>query len=339
MPQAPSVLLPNGNKVVPQHYLQFKQTLLSLREIINHIGEVPLTPIFADEDEQGMYIQVGLIGRENYDRGQYSRPHKLVYGRKWRIDSDTPTSEIIQTAFLAIKKAREHEVRELLTLKHIHTGRVSAPFSTHQDLPLMANNRDLLEPSYIHQEHDISAIETLLESIHFGERIVHLVNTLIRKQNSILDFRLGRAPLARQHESDLNEFDDWEFSLLVESFNPSHFLYALMDKLIAQSDAMVAEEFSYKGFKRFSRDNDPAHIASLSIALRPYERDMSNHEFATGFRELNYQTDAGRVPRLGQGALADKNRQIILSVNDLLGHMPVDLFLEYEVDRKTFAGV
>ena len=104
MPQAPSVLLPNGNKVVPQHYLQFKQTLLSLREIINHIDEVPSTPIFADEDEQGMYIQVGLIGRENYDRGQYSRPHKLVYGRKWRIDSDTPTSEIIQTAFLAIKK-------------------------------------------------------------------------------------------------------------------------------------------------------------------------------------------------------------------------------------------
>lgn len=328
MPQAPSVLLSNFNRVVPQHYLQFEQTLLSLREIINDIEALPLTPIFADQDEQGMYIQVGLIGRENYDRGQESRPRKLVYGRKWRIDSNTPTSEIIQTAFLAVKKAREHEMRELLTLKDKRTGKISAPFSTHQDLPLMANNRDLLEGSNIETETDLSAIENILTSIRFGEREIYVVDSLIRKQKILLDFRLGSAPFARQHEGDLQEFDDWTFSLLIESFNPSHFLYALMDKFIAQSDAMVAEAFSYKGFKRFSRDNDPARIASLSIALRPYGRDMGNNEFTSGFRELNYQTDASRVPHLGEGALAEKNRHIIMSVTGLLGHMPVDLYVE-----------
>lgn len=325
MPQAPSVLLSNGNRVVPQHYLQFEQTLLSLREIINDIDGLPLTPIFADQDEQGMYIQVGLIGRENYDRGQQIRPSKLVYGRKWRIDSNTPTSEIIQTAFLAVKKAREHEMRELLTLKDKRTGKISAPFSTHQDLPLMANNCDLLEGSNIDTETDLRAIENILKSIRFGEREIYLVDSLLRKQNILLDLRLGSAPLARQREGDLQEFDGWIFSLLIESFNPSHFLYALMDKLIAQSDAMVAEAFSYKGFTRFSRDNHPAAIASLSIALRPYERDMAKQDFASHFRELNYQTDASRVPRMGGGALAEKNRNIILSVPNLLGHMPVDL--------------
>ncbi len=339
MPQAPSVLLPNGNRVVPQHYLQFAQTLLSLREIINDIEALPLTPIFADEDEQGMYIQVGLIGRENYDRGQYSRPHKLVYGRKWRIDSNTPTSEIIQTVFLAIKKAREHEMRELLTLKDIRTEKISAPFSTHQDSPLMANNRDLLESNNIENEADISAIQQILKSIRFGEREIYLVDALIREKNIILDFRIGSAPLARQHEGDLKEFDGWEFSLLIESFNPSHFLYALMEKFIGQSDFWVAEQFSYKGFKRFSRDNSPAKIASLSIASRPYERDMDNNEFAPRFRELNYLTDAGRVPRLGQGALAQKNRDIISSVPNLLGHMPVDLFVDYEAAKRIISGV
>lgn len=328
MPMAPSVLLPNGNRVVPQHYLQFEQTLTSLREIINDIESLALTPIFADQDTQGMYLQVGLIGRENYDRGQYSRPQKLVYGRKWRIDSDTPTSEIIQTVFLAIKKAREHEVRELLTLKDAATGKTSAPFSTHQDLPLMANNRDLLETTSVtEKDYGLATLKNLLDQIRFGERKIYITDSVIRERNILLDLRLGSSPLVRQHEGDMKEFDGWEFSLLLDSLNPSHFLYALMEKFIGQSDFLVAEEFSYKGFKRFSRDNSPALIASLSIASRPYERDMGNNEFAPRFRELNYQTDAGRVPRLGQGTLANKNRQIILSVADLLGHMPADLWV------------
>lgn len=328
MPKAPSVVLPNGTRVVPQHYLQFEQSLLSIREIINDIEVGPLTPIFVDEDTQGMYIQVGLIGRENYDRGQDIRPSKLVYGRKWRIDSNTPSSEIVQTAFLAVKKAREHEMRELLTLKDAQSGKISAPFSTHQDLPVMANNRDLLDVGGVAVAADLSTIKEVLAYVRFGEREIHLVDSVVRQQHILLDFALGAAPLARQREKDLQEFNDWTFSIIIESFNPSHFLYALMDKFIAHSDLMIAEAFSYKGFKRFSRNNDPRQIASLSIALRPYERDMAKEEFAPRFRELNYQTDASRVPSLGEGPLAEKNRAIIFSVDNLLGHLPPDLFSE-----------
>jgi len=94
-------------------------------------------------------------------------------------------------------------------------------------------------------------IEAVLEKVHFGERSIHLVDMLVRENNIIVNHRLGCAPLARQKAGDLTGFDDWTFSLLFESFNPAHFLYLLMDKFIAQSDAMVAEEFSCKGFRRF----------------------------------------------------------------------------------------
>lgn len=73
-----------------------------------------------------MYVQIGLIGRENYERGPAVRRRKLVYGRKWRLDADTPSSEILQTMYLAIQKAREHEVRELLTVYDAHSGATSA---------------------------------------------------------------------------------------------------------------------------------------------------------------------------------------------------------------------
>lgn len=323
MPKAPRVVLANGNKVVPQHYLQFAQSLVSLHEIINDIDTLALTPIFAAQDEQGMYIQVGLIGRENYDRGPNTRPQKIVYGRKWRIDRDIPTSEVIQTAFLAVKKAREHEVRELLTLQDVRTGRYSAPFSSHQDLPLMASNRDLLGGS-MQAAGSMDAINDLLQRVRFGERKFRVLDVLVREYSIILDLHLGPAPLARHQEADLAEFDNCTFSLVLESFNPAHFLYSLMESIIAKSDAMLAEVFAYKGFRRFSREHHPELIASLSIALRPYGRDLSDDEFAAGFKSLNYYTDAGRVPRLGQGPLAQKNRAVICAVDNLLGHLPPD---------------
>ncbi|HEX5360673.1 MAG TPA: hypothetical protein VFW49_06230, partial [Fluviicoccus sp.] len=116
MPQAPAVTLPNGAVAIPQHYLQYRQTADTVRALLADIDFDPHTLLFAAQDANGLYLQAGLVGRENYERGNTLRPRKLVYGRKWRIDADTPTSEVIQTAFLAISKAREHEVRELLTL-------------------------------------------------------------------------------------------------------------------------------------------------------------------------------------------------------------------------------
>lgn len=325
MPAAPLVILPNGKPVMPQHYLQFTQTLLSLREILQDIETLPQFLLFADEDSGGLYLQVGMIGRENYDRNENVRQQKLVYGRKWRIDQDTPTSEIIQTAFLAIKKAREHEIRELFTLVDFASGKTSAPFSTHQDLPLMANNPELVQPVAYAARDELAVLQQVIELCRFGERTIEIVDLVTHKQQFILDIKLGSAPSVRRAEGEMPEFDDIEFSLMINSLTPENVLHELMDTFIRLSDATVAEHFRYKGFKRFSRTIDPVRIAALSVASRPYARDMENAQFAKHFRHLNYQTDANRVPKLGQGVLADKNRAAIFSVNNLLGHMPVDL--------------
>lgn len=324
MPGSPRVCLTNGRMVVPQHYLQFHQTVGSLEALIQDIDCLPLMPIFASEDKYGMFVQVGMVGRENYDRSNSIRPQKLVYGRKWRIDHDTPTSEVIQTVFLAIKKACEHEVRELLTLKEATTGKVSTPFSTHHDLPLMSSNQDLInnKPSSTYRLGDI---EHMLGSILFEQRkiiIDHVWSHPKKADHIIIDLRLGQAPLARQQEKDILEFDHFECSLMLSSFNPIHFLHALMDEFIRYSDHIVAESFRYQDFLRFSKDNDPHAIAALSIATRPYKRDMKDEAFANTFKQLNDATDALRAPHLGSGALADKNRRIISQVKHLTGHMP-----------------
>lgn len=325
MPAAPLVVLPNGKPAIPQHYLQFEQTLLSLQEILQDIETLPQFLLFADEDSGGLYLQVGMIGRENYDRSENLRQQKLVYGRKWRIDSNTPTSEIIQTAYLAVKKAREHEIRELLTLVDLASGKTSAPFSTHQDLPLMANNSELVQPVPRFTGDELTVLQQLLTYCRFGERSIEIVDLLPHKQHFILDLKLGSAPVVRRVEGEMPEFNEMEFSVIVGSLKPEHFLHELMETFIRFSDAFVTENFCYKEFKRFSRDVDPVGIAALSVASRPYARDMENAQFATHFRNLNYQTDASRVPKLGQGALADKNRSAIFSVNKLLGHLPADL--------------
>ena len=123
-----------------------------------------------------MYVQIGMIGRENYDRGPTVRPRKLVYGRKWRIDADTPSSEIVQTIYLAIKKAREHEVRELLTIRDARSGATSAALSNHQDLPLLAQNREWLTHAQAEGVTDQRRVQQVLSGLRFAERTLQVTS-------------------------------------------------------------------------------------------------------------------------------------------------------------------
>lgn len=322
MPFAPQVTLANGKTCTPQHYLQYSQSLATVRDIVSDISVDDLTPIFVAEDHAGLYLQVGMIGRENYDRSNSSRPHKLVYGRKWRIDANTPTSEVIQTAFLAVKKAREHEVRELLTIVDVQTGKTSAAFSNHHDLPLMAANSELVET----MKDDIITpmqIQAALLGVRYAQRPITVMNVIRHGQlGLIVDLQLGQAPLARKVEGDYAELDDWVFTVLLSQFSATELLYEIMEAFIKHSDRSVDELFRYQGFARFSRRNDPRRLASLSIATRPYARDASNSQFTPIFKGLNYEIDSSRVPSLGLGRLAAKNQAIIDRFSNLAGHMP-----------------
>lgn len=323
MPHAPEVQLANGSICTPQHYLQYQHTLASLQEIVAQISFSDSMPIFVDEDTNGLFLQVGIVGRENYERGDLIRPHKMVYGRKWRIEIYTPTSEVIQTAFLAIKKAREHEVRELLTLVDSGTGRHSAAFSSHHDLPLMARNPDLFETAGKEMAGDIAGIRSCLGLIRFGQRAVLLMDcTTLKNGTHILELLLGDQSSARKIEADMLEFNQVELTLMCKRLSHAELLHEIMDNLIQISDRYVAEHFLYQGFARFSRNRDPFCIAKISIASRPYARDRANSRFSQVFLETNYQVDALRAPALGSGSLAKINLIKLEKYSPLIGHMP-----------------
>lgn len=105
-------------------------------------------------------------------------------------------------------------------------------------------------------------------------------------------------------------------------FGGKAWVEVVADAIIQISSRHVDETFLFDGFARFSRRIDPRRVARLSVTSRPYRRDKANTAFFAGFQKANYETDAGRAPYIGTGALAHHNRQIIASHPQLLGHMP-----------------
>lgn len=322
MPNAPQVRLPSGLDCTPQHYMTYAHTLESVSELAARVGFDDETLVFASEDDRGVFVQIGLIGRENYDRVASVRPRKLVYGRKWRIDGDTPTSEIIQTIFLGIKKAREHEVRELLTVVDAQTGATSAPLSCHQDLPLMVQNQEWMMDFVPALDRDEVQIKALLSLLRFDQRALVLKSLNFFAGKAWVTITFGDKTSSRQLEGGLAEFDDAELCVTFDPNQPHHLIYELQDALIRISDRHVEEAFTFDGFARFSRQINPIAIARLSVASRPYQRDSQNVAFYPGFKHANYNVDAKRAPHLGTGRLAQRNRALIERVEGLMGHMP-----------------
>jgi len=158
---APRLTLRNGRSCIPQHYLQYAHSRESVEALMNNVEFCDNYPIFVCEDAGGIYLQIGIVGFDNYKASKKQTGPKIVFGRKWRVEPNLPSSEIIQTAFLAIKKAREHELRELFTFNI--GGKVTTPFNNHHDLPLMARNSDILS---ISPAQDVS-LEAALSSIKF----------------------------------------------------------------------------------------------------------------------------------------------------------------------------
>lgn len=50
---------------------------------------------------------------------------KIVYGCRWMLEPTMPISEVVQTVLLAVKKAREHELREIVARFNDHFNDMS----------------------------------------------------------------------------------------------------------------------------------------------------------------------------------------------------------------------
>ena len=330
MPLAPCIELDNGKRCIPQHYLQFRQTVATVSEVLHDIDAVEDVLLFAGHDEGGLYMQVGTIGPDNYDRSLHGKEQRIVYGRKWRIETYTPTSEVIQTALLAIKKACEHEVRELLTVRDTATGKHGTPFSTHGDAPLMARYPELVTPS---AHEDMQQFEQWLDGVCFAGRRLVISDVVVRRNGSIvLDLALGEI-VNTQHAHERYRYDQLVLTMAMRAWDQATLLHEIMNALIQHSDRYIDEQFRYRGFARFSQQLSPQLLTQLSIATRT--RGLPHKAFEPVRKRINFEVDTKRTPSLGDGKLAEKNRRLLDRYGPLGGHMPHDW---YETSRSAETG-
>lgn len=319
---APPAQLSNGAQCIPQHYLKFNHNDKTVNQIIMDIEYDDRYPIFVCQDQAGLYIQIGIIGFDNY-KLRKDNSQKIVYGRKWRVEPELPTSEIIQTVFLALKKAREHEVRELFCLTL--DGRKSTPFNNHHDLPLMARHTDLLQPSVV-KSSEQSLRSNLIETL---EKIRYDSARLELKSLQKLDDQLWFVEvfIDISEHSLLPELKDTKIQLLLSSSETNAIYYTLMEYFIGLSDQHINEHFTYRGFTRFSQKNSIEAIAELSVNLRQKDQIDS---FQKEYEASNYQTDLTRVPRLDNSAYAHKVRA------QLEKHQPLDGILPRDMEHQAY---
>ncbi|MEM5527578.1 hypothetical protein WN093_01990 [Gammaproteobacteria bacterium AS21] len=317
---APLIALLNGESCIPQHYLRYQHDRTSVEKIILDIEYSADYPIFVGENQQGIYIQLGIIGGDNYASSKKTATKKLVYGRKWRVEPTLPTSEIIQTVFLAIKTAKEHEVRELFQLTD--QGSLTTPFNNHHDLPVLARVQNIFAccPSEMASTLNEDQLQQALDNIRYDNASFELIHCEKRHQQQwLLDIKL----LASAN-TQLMELKETQITLTILLTSPTkNILYQqLMSELITLANTHIEQYFCYKGFNRFSKEHDIMLIAELSCQLRNKGYLENKDEFVDQFVASNYDTDKTRVPSLYQGPLSDKIKELLQSYPHLEGFLP-----------------
>jgi hypothetical protein len=83
-------------------------TYLELRQIVEKITYRPSWTIETRQDDAGMWLRVIFSAA---DPGNARLSHQQ-HGRNFKISTHMVKSEVVQTAFLAVMIAEEHETRE-----------------------------------------------------------------------------------------------------------------------------------------------------------------------------------------------------------------------------------
>jgi len=316
---APIIQLDNGACCIPQHYLSYSHTVSTIQQIISNCDFDDDYKIFAGQDLLGLYIQIGVVGFDTYQSPQSQKSRKMLYGRRWRIEPYFPTSELIQTIYLAIKKAREHEVRESLKLNI--NGKYSAPFSSHQDLPLICNQFDNLAST----EHGYSfgefrrTVSKIAKAIRFDHSSLRLINIEKRYQDQILiDVKF-----ATSEWSELPETQHAFLTIIINKPSISLFLHELMDAIIKHSDDYVAENFHYNHSPRFSKSASPLKLAELSQQVRRKQPQQEHSEFYQRLAQHNECVDKQRAPTLISSEMSESvAKKIAIHGQKIGGFLP-----------------
>ena len=345
---APVVRVNENIEAIPQQFFQVERSLKNVESILADVDFSADYPLFVGLEGSAIYIQVGIIGAENYPgcKRPLNSP-KIVYGRKWLIEAATPTSEVIQTAFLAIKKAREHELREHIYFISADEEKRSTPFNTHIDLPLLARtlanpmsnkllggstnsrstSRSTESPMPNRVQPDCASLD--LESLSDARIELALVLSRVRFGSSMftlsglteLDDQTFAATLKVDTNSQLfPEFAGASVSVMFQKGDYNGFLYSLVDALIQYSDRYVQENFTFQGFARFSHEVSIDQVADFSTKTR--KLGPQANEFMQNFRAMNASVDARRAPKLNGNSLGVKQLNKIGRFSYLEGYLP-----------------
>ncbi len=292
---SPIVTLDSGKKCIPQHFLLFSHTVESVRKLFKRVSFSDKFNPYIYMDNDCICLQIEIIGHENYPKKKSTSKEKeikKVYGRKWRVEKNLPTSEILQTALLAIKKALEHEIRELFcyTANDIKT----TPLNNHQDFPLIVREFDnLLCSSELLSE---NSLKSWVKNLKFNKQEINVLGLTKHKNIYLIDIKFGHS---KERNKDINFFrwlESKEVTLIVSKPTKSQIIYALMDSILKESDLYVEENFLFDGVPRFSRRISPLAISKLSLETRNEERLQLKKELIEKMREINSIIDQTRIP-------------------------------------------
>lgn len=341
LPYAPVVASVNGQAVIPQQFLDVNRTLSSVEAILSRIEVPEHFLLFAGEERGLVYLLCSVIGHENYIKRPEQRTElKIVYGRRWLLEPSTPTSEVVQTAALAVKKAREHELRERVVVyldgdDDCQTIRTT-PFNCHMDLPLMANSRSKFNAvstsNDLNQnqigEKDRWSVEELLGRIRVDNLQPRLcAETQLSNARVLYDITLENTAGPAHSFADL---ESKTISLMCEQsanslgLDRAEFLHALFDALLIMSDKYVDETIAFDNFRRFSRTICPTDIAGFSHQTRkPVSAD---ERFGSHFQDMSYRVDAAKAPGINNGDLGFRQREVLAEIElrygSLAGYLP-----------------
>lgn len=320
---SPRVSVVSGACAVPQQYLSVERTLANLERVLAEIRVPPGFQLFAGQEGDILFLEVGIIGEENYPlHADFSTQPKIVYGRRWLIEATTPTSEVVQTALLAVKKAREHELREKFKLSSEQAG-WATPFNCHQDLPLMAAQQRAFETphsSFLNEE-QLSHLLAHVTVGQFGFRIDRCTplagGFIFELAPYLISTKLqGTASSA----NDFPELLSGKLIVTCEQKTEAQFLHQLFSACLARSDRYVDEHFSFSGFHRFSHSISPVVIAQFSRMTRKLKPD--DDRFNKVFEDMSYRVDSAKAPTLNAGVLGEQQRAFIKRQPTLTGYLP-----------------
>jgi len=305
----------NGNSVVPQQYLDVQRTLESIENILADITVPEGFLLFAGQEDKTLFIVAAIFGEENYpSESATAKQDKIVYGRRWLIEPTTTTSEVVQTAMLAVKKAREHELREKFTISINRHQNKTTPFNCHQDLPLMAKSQQSLakantclsESGIINVLRSVRVAGLKLKfrgMVELGER--RIIDVLVEQQDKKMIFA---------------EFSGRALTVVCEEQSIEHFIHQLFNTCLLLADRFVEENIGFNGFARFSHDVSPIAVAEFSYLTRNVTAD--DPRFDEHFEDMSYRVDSAKAPTISRQRLGEQQREVLAQYPSLAGYCP-----------------